>query len=79
MFIPIIVANTANVQSWIIDKLKYLYVASILRFFEKCYSHRQLSVKTANDWNTQQKNWENLENMKNIYQNQNKYLVAISQ
>ena len=38
-------------------------------FFEKCYNHRQLSVKTANNYNIQQKNWENFEVMKNIFQN----------
>ena len=50
-----------------------------MRFFEKCYNHRQLSVKITNDYNIQQKNWENLEIIKNILQNDRQISVVRTQ
>ena len=50
-----------------------------MRFFEKCYNHRQLSVKIANSYNIQQKNWENLVVMKNIFQNHRQISVVWTQ
>ena len=75
---------TANFQSWFTEKLRYSSVAStsIWLFwdcFEKCYNHRQSSVKIANDYNIQQKNWENLEIMKNIFQNHRQISVGWTQ
>ena len=49
---------------------------TILRFFEKCYNHRQLFVKIANNYNIQQKNWENFWIMKNIFQNHRQIFVV---
>ena len=42
---------------------------TFLRFFEKWYNHRQLSVKIANKHNTQQNNCVHYEIMKHIFQN----------
>ena len=50
-----------------------------LRIFEKCYNHRQLFVKIANDYHIQNKNWENLEIMKNIFQNHRQIFVLLTQ
>ena len=50
-----------------------------MRFFEKCYNHRHLYVKIANNYNIQQKNWENLEIMKNIFQNHRQISVVWTQ
>ena len=75
---------TANDQSWFTDKLRYLYVASTSKWlfwdlFEKCYNHRQLSVKIANSYQIQHKNWENLEIMKIISKNHKQISVVLAQ
>ena len=75
---------TANVQSWFTDKLKHLPVASTSKWlfwdlFEKCYNHRQLSVKIANSYQIQHKNWENLEIIKSIFQNHRQIFVELTQ
>jgi len=48
-------------------------------FFEKCYYHRQLFVKIANDYHIQRKNWETLEIMKNISKNHRQISVILTQ
>ena len=75
---------TANVQSWFTNKLRHLSVASTSKwlfwdFFEKSYNHRQLSVKKGNNYHIQHKNWENLEIMKNIFQNDRQISVVLTQ
>ena len=75
---------TANVQSWFTDKLRHLSVASTSKwlfwdFFEKCYNHRQQSVKIANNYHIQHKNWENSEIIKNIFQNHRQISVVLTQ
>ena len=60
---------TANVNSRITDKLKYLLVVSkqtnlFLDIFESCYNHRQMPVKIKIKSHIQQKNWENFVSMK---------------
>ena len=52
---------TANVNSQITDKLRYLLVISkqahlFLDIFESCYNHRQMSVKIKIKSHIQQKN-----------------------
>ena len=47
--------------------------------FEKCYTHRQLSVKIASNYHIQNKNYENLEIMKNIFQNHWQIFVVLTQ
>ena len=47
-------------------------------FFEKCYNHRQLFVKIANNYNTQQKNWVNYEIIKIIFQNHRQISVVLT-
>ena len=51
---------TANVNSKITDKLRYLSIISkykdlFLDIFESCYNHRQMSVKIKIKSNIQQK------------------------
>ena len=62
---------TANVQSLTSVKLTHLSVTSTSMYLfwdlEKRYNHRQCFVKTAENWYSQQKNWENFEVMKNVY------------
>ena len=73
-----------NVQSWFTDKLRHLSVASTSKWlfwdmFEKCYNHRHLSVKIANNCHIQHKNWENLKILKNVFQNHKQISVVLTQ
>ena len=45
----------------------------------KCYNYRQLFVKIANNYYIQHKNWENLEIMKNIFQNHRQISAVLTQ
>ena len=50
-----------------------------MRFFEKCFNQRQLAVKIANNFKIQQKNWETLGIMKNIFKNHKQISVVLAQ
>ena len=64
--------HTANVNSKITDKLRYLLVISkqthlFSDIFESCSNHRQMSVKIKIKSHIQQKNWENFASMKKVF------------